>query len=104
MRIPILCFITISKRRSTNNLLLASGNTSFKSAMKKPAEFGLVSEAIILTGYFTILSDFIVLMPAGAEAPGTKIVELEISFKWCFLTQVKFCLASYKNFQHLNLH
>jgi hypothetical protein len=79
---PILCFVIISKSRLTYNLLSSSGNTSFASDIKKPAEIGLVSEAIILTGYFTILRDFIVLIPAGAEAPGTKIVEFEPSFKW----------------------
>jgi len=60
----------------------------------------LVSEAIILTGYFTILRDFIVLTAAGAEAPGTKMVEFELSFKMVFLVQVKFYLVSYKNFQN----
>lgn len=38
---------------------------------------GFVSELTILTGYFTIFRDLIVLIAAGAEAPGIKTVEFE---------------------------
>ncbi|MDW0252122.1 MAG: hypothetical protein QOA17_10015, partial [Nitrososphaeraceae archaeon] len=38
-------------------------------------------ELIIVTGYFTIFRDFIVLIAAGAEAPGTNTVEFEAPFK-----------------------
>jgi hypothetical protein len=46
--------------------------------MKKPADSELESVARILPLYPPILNDFIVLIPAGAEEPGTRIV-----FIWC---------------------
>lgn len=100
MRMPILCFAIISKSRGMYNLLSISGNTSYASDIKKPADIGFVSEATILTGYLTIFRDFIVLIPAGADAPGTKMVEFESPFKWYSLSEIKSYLASYKNFQN----
>lgn len=44
-----------------------------------------------------------VLIAAGAEAPGTKIVEFETSFKAVFLSELKFCLVSYKNFERFSI-
>lgn len=82
------------------NLLSISGNTSCASDIKKPAEIGFESEATILTGYFTIFRDFMVLIPAGAEALGTKMVKVERPFKWYSLSEIKFYLTSYKNFQN----
>lgn len=82
------------------NLLSTSGNTSWASDRKNPAEIGFESEAIILTGYFTIFKDFIVLIPAGAEALGTNMVEFDIPFKCYFLSEMKFYLILYKNFQN----
>lgn len=81
------------------DLLSISGNTSYASDIKKPAESRFESEAIILTGYFTILRDFIVLIPAGADALGTKIVEFEAPFKGYYLSELKSNLISYKNFE-----
>lgn len=80
------------------NLLSTSGNTSCASDIKNPAEIGFESEATILTGYFTIFKDFIVLIPAGAEALGTNMVEFKIPFKCYFLSEMKFYLILYKNF------
>ena len=81
------------------NLLSTSGNTSCASDIKNPAEIGFESEATILAGYFAILKDFMVLIPAGAEALGTNMVECEIPFKCYFLSEIKFYLILYKNFQ-----
>jgi hypothetical protein len=44
-----------------------------------------------------------VLIPAGAEALGTKMVEVEPRFKWYSLSEIKFYLASYKNFQNYSI-
>ena len=99
MRTSILCFVTISRSLVMYNLLSTSGNTSCASDIKKPAEIGFESEATILTGYFTIFKDFMVLIPAGAEALGTNMVEFEIPFKCFFLSEIKFYLIIYKNFQ-----
>jgi hypothetical protein len=86
------------------NLLSISGNTSYASDIKKPAEIGFESEATILTGYFTIFRDFMVLIPAGAEALGTKmVVEVDPLFKWYSLSEIKFYLTSYKNFQNYRI-
>jgi hypothetical protein len=41
-----------------------------------------------------------VLIPAGAEALGTKMVDVEAPFKWYSLSEIKFYLTSYKNFQN----
>ena len=82
------------------NLLSISGNTSDASDIKKPAENVFESEATILTGYFTIFKDFIVLIPAGADALGTKIVEFEVPFKRYYLSELKSNLISYKNFEN----
>jgi hypothetical protein len=82
------------------DLLSISGNTSYAFDIKKPAEKRFESEAIILTGYFTILRDFIVLIPAGADALGTKIAEFEVPFKRYYLSELKSNLISYKNFEN----
>jgi hypothetical protein len=44
-----------------------------------------------------------VLIAAGAEAPGTKIVEFETPFKQYSLSELKFCLVSYKNFERFSI-
>lgn len=44
-----------------------------------------------------------VLIAAGAEAPGTKIVEFGSPFKKYSLSDLKFCSVSYKNFEIFNL-
>jgi hypothetical protein len=43
-----------------------------------------------------------VLIAAGAEAPGTKIVEFDSPFKQYSLSELKFCLVSYKNFERFS--
>ena len=35
---------------------------------------------------------------------GTKMVEVEPRFKWYSLSEIKFYLASYKNFQNYSIH
>jgi len=44
-----------------------------------------------------------VLIAAGAEAPGTKIVEFETPFKQYSLSELKFRLVSYKNFEGFSI-
>jgi len=49
--------------------------------MKNPAEIGLESDATILPENCAILNDFIVFIPAGPSAPGTRTVVIEIFAK-----------------------
>ena len=70
--------ITNSNNRSRKDALSASGITSLISDIKKPADRELESVATIFPLYPPILKDFIVLIPAGAEEPGTRMV-----FIWC---------------------
>ena len=44
-----------------------------------------------------------VLIAAGAEAPGTKIVEFDTPFKQYSLSELKFYLVSYKNFEKFSV-
>jgi hypothetical protein len=60
---------------STNNdSSLASGITEKKSARKAPAANESESVPITFPLKFAIFNDFMVLIPAGAAAPGTRTV------------------------------
>lgn len=55
-----------------NDSSAASGIIENISAMKAPAANESTSVPIIFPFNFTIFNDFMVLIPAGAAAPGTK--------------------------------
>ena len=72
IRTVTLWILTNSNSLSTNNdSSLASGMVENISAMKPPGANESESVPIIFPLNFTILNDFIVLIPAGAAAPGT---------------------------------
>ena len=76
----MLCVVTISKSLLTKkDPLSASGITSLMSDIKKPADKELESVETIFPLNSAILNDFIVLIPAGADAPGTRTLSTEFS-------------------------
>jgi hypothetical protein len=65
-----------------------SGNTSFTSAIKKPADKDVESVATILPEKLDIFKDLMVLTPAGAEAPGTSTTcdSMDLEFNQRYLS------------------